>query len=232
MKILNRYFTSAVVFAATLIVALPPVGVGNAADSAKPTIGTSATGAKIPTTEEARAARMMPSDPNPASGEEFVPASAVTNGSLKPAAAADDGNASGSGASSETIGASSASAMKDTRSGPLGATGQTMPSLFSERNAILDRVPIMAMPLALTQQQRQQIYQTVMADKSRSPAADAESLAPSSGLSANQALNEMQSLPQSLQDIESLEGLRYVKAKDKVLLVTPSTRIVVDAITL
>ncbi len=225
MKTLNRYFMSAGVLAATLIVALPPVGVGNAADAAKPTIGTTATGAKIPTTEEARAARMMPSDPTPASGE-------ATNGSLKPAAAADDGNASGSVASSETIGASSASAMKDTRPGPLGATGQTMPSLFSERNAILDRVPIMAMPLALTQQQRQQIYQAVMADKSRSPAANAESLAPSSGLSADQALNEMQSLPQSLQDIESLDGLRYVKAKDKVLLVTPRTRIVVDAITL
>jgi hypothetical protein len=232
MKILNRHFMSAGVLAAALIVALPPVGVSNAADAAKPTIDTTTTGAKIATTEEARAARMMPSDPTPASGEKFMPASAATDGSLKPKASANDGSAPGSGTSSETIGASSVSAMEDTHPGPLGATGQTMPSLFSERNAILDRVPTMAMPLALTQQQRQQIYQTVMADKSRSPAADAESLAPASGLSANQALNEMQSLPQSLQDIEPLKGLRYVKAKDKVLLVTPSTRIVVDAITL
>jgi hypothetical protein len=90
----------------------------------------------------------------------------------------------------------------------------------------------MAMPLALTPEQRQHIYQTVMADTSRPPAPAADSLAPASALSADQAMNEMQSFPQSLQDIQSLNGLRYVKAKDKVLVVRPSTRIVLDQITL
>lgn len=227
MRILNHYFIAASALAAGLFVSAPLTSVGNAADAAKATIGTTATGAKIPTTEEARAALMMPNDPNPAPGQELVPAAAAPGGSHKPTTGE---NTSSLGV--ETIGASSASAMKDTRPGPMGATGQTMPSIFSERNAILDRVPTMAMPLALTQEQQQLIYQTVMADKSRSPAADAESLAPSSGLSAEQALNEVQSFPQSLRDIELLKGLRYVKAKDKVLIVKPATRIVVDAITL
>ena len=88
------------------------------------------------------------------------------------------------------------------------------------------------MPLALTEQQRQRIYQTIMADKAREPAAGAESLAPAAFLSTEQALNEAQPMPDSLQDIELLKGLQYVKAKDKVLLVTPASRIVVDAITM
>jgi hypothetical protein len=130
------------------------------------------------------------------------------------------------------MGARPASAAKDQRPGPIGATGQTMPSRISQRNEILDRVPIMAMPLALTEPQRQRIYQTVMADKSRQPTAGAEILAPATFLSTEQALNEAQPLPGSLQDIELLKGLQYVKAKDKVLLVTPASRIVIDAITL
>jgi hypothetical protein len=39
--------------------------------------------------------------------------------------------------------------------GPIGATSQTMPSKLSERNDILDRMPTMAMPLPLSEQDRQ-----------------------------------------------------------------------------
>ena len=57
-----------------------------------------------------------------------------------------------------------------------------------------------------------------MADKSE-PATNADKLAPASELSTDQALNGMHALPASLGDIAAVTGLKYVKAKDKVLLV-------------
>ena len=56
-------------------------------------------------------------------------------------------------------------------SGPIGSFGQTIPAKFSKRNDTLDHVPTMAIPLPLTLEQRKQIYDAVMAEKSsRSPA--------------------------------------------------------------
>jgi hypothetical protein len=168
-------------------------------------------------------------DPTTATGGQ-----AAVGGPMSPGASAGGANnqsasgASGSGtqqAAGETTGARP----KDTRPGPFGATGQTMPSKFSERNDTLDRVPTMAWPNRLTDEERQQIYKAVMADKSQA-AADADALKPASELSTDQALNGMHALPESLQGIALLKGLQFVKGKDKVLLVTPSTRTVVDEI--
>lgn len=113
--------------------------------------------------------------------------------------------------------------------GPIGSTGQTMPSRLSERNDVLDRVPIMAQPIPMTDQERQRIYQAVMADKTPA-SAGAEALGPASFLSTQQALNETHPLPASVQDIAAVKHLQYVKAKDKVLLVEPATRIVFEQI--
>ena len=88
----------------------------------------------------------------------------------------------------------------------------------------------MAWPLRLNDQDRQRIYQAVMADKSQ-PATDADTLTPASELSTEQALNQTHALPGSVQNIEQLKKLTYIKTKNKVLLVEPSTRIVVDEIT-
>jgi hypothetical protein len=115
-------------------------------------------------------------------------------------------------------------------SGPIGSFGETIPAKFSKRNDILDRVPIMAWPLQLTDQQRKQVYDAVMADQSQ-PVAGADALKPASELSTDQALNGMRPLPESVRNIEGLGKLQYVKANDKVLLVEPSTRTVVDQIT-
>jgi hypothetical protein len=41
---------------------------------------------------------------------------------------------------------------------------------------------------------------------------------------------DMHPLPDSLAAMDGLQGLKYVKAKDKVLLVRPSSGIVVDEI--
>ena len=81
--------------------------------------------------------------------------------------------------------------------------------------------------MRLTDQERQRIYQAVMADKSQT-AADADALAPASELSTEQALNQTHALPDSLQDIAVLKTLTYLKTKNKVLLIEPSTRIVVE----
>jgi hypothetical protein len=211
---------------------------------------------EIPTPEEARAAFIMPGWKEPSLGQALtvpsqgaeLPQDKNTNQASQNAAGGppgigpeanrpgggptapgqpqpNPGGSTGSAASS-----SSGSTVSPSPQGPIGSTGQTTPTKFSKRNEILDRVPIMAWPMSLTDQERQQIYQAVMADKSQ-PAANADKLAPASELSTDQALNGMHALPASLGDIAAVTGLKYVKAKDKVLLVQASTRTVVEQIT-
>lgn len=169
----------------------------------------------IPTPEEAQAALREPVSIQPSAGGQQAsggkPPPGLTTGS------------SGAGNANTTV------SNEPPPSGPIGAIGQTMPAKFSKRNDILDRAPIMAFPLDLSDQQRQQIYQAVMSDKA-APAPNAESLMPSSELSTEQALDGMHPLPDSLRGIEQVQRLKFVKAKDKVLLVQPSTRTVVDQI--
>jgi len=114
------------------------------------------------------------------------------------------------------------------RLGPIGAIGQTMPAKFSKRNDTIDRLPTMAWPLAISNQERQQIYQTVMSDKSTS--IDVSKLRPADQLPPQLALNNMHPLPDNVAKIGDLDQLAYVKGKDKVLLVSPATRIVIDVI--
>ena len=209
---------------------------------------------KIPTTAEARAALLASDDPNPVLGQDLKPAitsaaggdkpstasgnsdpatatggQATIGGPLSPGASAGGANTSSPGGASETMGAGPTSASKNVRPGPIGAVGQTMPSKFSERNDVLDRVPIMAWPNRLTEEERQRIYQAVMADKTQ-PVASADALTTASELSTDQALAGMHALPESLRGIALLNGLQYVKANNKVFLVTPATRTVVDEI--
>lgn len=198
---------------------------------------------KIPTPEESRAALMMPIATEPSAG---APASgsqasgALPSPSEQTASGQRPAETSGA-ATSEKAGTEPAASISASSSatptaaglpppsGPIGATGQTMPAKFSSRNDILDRTPIMAWPQKLSDPERQRIYQAVMADKSQ-PATDADTLAPAGELSTEQALNGMHPLPASLGDIDAVKRLQYVKGKDKVLLVEPSTRIVVEQI--
>jgi len=165
----------------------------------------------IPTPEEAWAALVQPISRQPSAG--------------------------GSGPATTGTGAQQSSAPGATNvsnepppSGPIGSFGQTIPAKFSKRNDILDHVPIMALPLPLTQEQRKQIYDAVMAEKSQ-PVAGADALKPASELSTNQALNGMRPLPESVRAIDGLSRLYYIKAKDKVLLIEPAVRTVVGQIT-
>jgi hypothetical protein len=161
----------------------------------------------MPTPEEARAALMTPDSNQPSTGD----ASAATT--------------TGTG-SQPPVNASAG----PPPSGPIGSFGQTIPAKFSKRNDILDHVPTMALPLPLSDQQRKQIYDAVMADKS--PAGSgADALKPTSELSPDQALNDMHPLPENVRGIDGVTRLYFVKAKDKVLLVEPATRTVVGQIT-
>jgi hypothetical protein len=114
-------------------------------------------------------------------------------------------------------------------SGPIGSFGQTIPAKFSKRNDILDHVPVVATPLPLTAEQRKQIYDAVMAEKSQ-PVAGAEALKPADELSPEQALTGMQPLPDSVRGIDGVSRLYYIKSKDKVLLIEPNVRTVVGEI--
>ena len=165
--------------------------------------------ANIPTPEEARAALMAPISRQPSTGD----ASAATTGS---AGVQSPGSV---GAVNEPP-----------PFGPIGSVGQTVPAKFSKRNDTLDRVPTMALPLPLTDEQRKQIYDAVIADNSQ-PVAGADALKPASELSPNQALNGMKPLPESVRGIDGVSRLYYLRAKGKVLLIEPATRTVVGQIT-
>lgn len=176
-----------------------------------------------PAQEDARAALMMPDNGAPSAGQ-----SADQSAAQSPSQAGNPAPNSGQPGSADVTGSAGASAAPTAPAGPIGATVQTMPAKFSKRNDLLDHMPIAAWPLPLDEQQRRQIYQAVMADKSPA-AADAAALKPAASLSVTQR-RDMHPLPESLAAIDGLQGLQYVKAKDKVLLVRPSTGIVVDEV--
>jgi len=180
-----------------------------------------------PTQEDARAALMMPDNGAPSAGQGTGQGAGQTANQAAPQGTSPAPNSGGQSGSGTASGAAAPSAGPP---GPIGATIQTMPAKFSHRNDLLDHVPVMAWPLPLNAQQRQQIYQTVMADKSP-PAADTAKLKPANALPYEQR-RDMRPLPESLAAIDGLQGLKYVKGKDKVLLVRPSTGIVVDEITM
>ena len=161
-----------------------------------------------PSQEAARAALMMPDDGTPSAGQGS--AGQIPSGQLATAG-------------------TSVSTTTGTAGPPIGATTQTMPANFSQRNDLLDRVPTTAWPLPLNEQQCKQIYTAVMADNSQS-APGATELKPGSFLSFNQT-QDLHGLPQAVAGINGLEGLKYVKANDKVLLVRPPNGFVVDEIT-
>jgi len=173
----------------------------------------------VPTPAEALAAAQTKASAQPALG---------TFGNAQPGPASNSGAAT-TGVAPANGAAANGDAAAAPAPGPIGAIGVTMPAKFSKRNDTLDRVPIMGLPLPLSNEQRKSIYQAVMAEHTP-VASDADKLAPSSLLSPNQYFNDLHPLPASLSAIGVIKPLQYVKAKNKVLLVEPSTRVVFDEI--
>ena len=102
---------------------------------------------------------------------------------------------------------------------------QTVPAKFSEHNAQVDALPIMAYPLALSDQQRQRILDVVMAAPTPVSTVQATTAQQLPGLVA---LNDLP--PELLRDTPALQGMSYLKTSDGVLIVRAPTMIVVDSI--
>jgi hypothetical protein len=101
-----------------------------------------------------------------------------------------------------------------------------MPAKFDENVAARDRIAIMARPLPLSDEQKLQIYSSVIND-TQVPVTQTTAK-PATILPAWVELN---ALPSGLEDqIPAVRGYKYVKLQDKVLLVLPESRVVVGEV--
>jgi hypothetical protein len=109
---------------------------------------------------------------------------------------------------------------------PIGSTRQTVPAKISPENAALDEQAIMAHPLALTDAQRQRIFEAVAAEKDE--VVRNISVAPATVLPADVMLQEFP--PGLAGEIPTIRGLKYVRLPEKIALVRPANRIIVGEI--
>lgn len=103
------------------------------------------------------------------------------------------------------------------------ADSQTVPAKFSERNDRIDRLPIMAMPLGLTDQQRRAILDSV---KQANQPVQSTAAKPAEELPMGVVVHDLGVSA----NIPQVARLKYVRTSDRVLLVQPSNRIVVGEI--
>jgi hypothetical protein len=228
----------------------PSSGQINSGVSVQPAAGAplsdthAATNRPIPTPQEARAALLAPDNPDPAIGQIALPPSSGGNASKsapgeKPAENAkaqqsdDDAQShSGSSTGNESTGSATRedtgkqAAFGTSPNKPIGSTTQTLPAKFSKRNDVLARVPTMAWPLRLNDEERGQLFDAVMTAKG--DIVDVGGLKAADQLPPELALNAMHALPQHLAARPVLHNIQVVKGKNEILLVNPATRIVVD----
>ena len=100
---------------------------------------------------------------------------------------------------------------------------QTVPAKFSERNDRIDKLPIMAMPLGLSDAQRRAILDSV---KQAGQPVQTTSAKPAEQLPANIVVHDLGVSA----NIPEVARLKYVRTPQGVLLVEPSNRIVVGEI--
>jgi hypothetical protein len=101
---------------------------------------------------------------------------------------------------------------------------ETTPSKWSAKNAALDKVPTMAMPLPLSDEQKRRIYDVVNAANKPVASVDAHTtqFLPSAV--------ETFELPSEVADIPGVRALEYVRLDDRLLLVQPANKVVVGEI--
>jgi hypothetical protein len=105
------------------------------------------------------------------------------------------------------------------------ADSQTVPAKFSPRNDKLDNLPIMATPRNLTDEQKRKIVESVKAANRPVQASNAK---PAEELAWNVKVHD---LGVAASD-PVLKDFKYVRTKDRILLVDAPNRIVVDEITI
>jgi hypothetical protein len=100
---------------------------------------------------------------------------------------------------------------------------QTVPAKFSERNDRIDKLPIMAMSLGLTDAQRRAILDSV---KQAAQPVQTTSAKPAEELPANIVVHDL-GVSSSIPEVARL---KYVRTPQGVLLIEPSNRVVVGEI--
>jgi hypothetical protein len=105
------------------------------------------------------------------------------------------------------------------------ADSQTVPAKYSARNDALDKLPTIAQPLWLNDEQRQKIAAALRGSGAPKTAIDtpyAQQIPPSV---------EMRDLPDGLKrEIPDVQTLKYVDAGERILLIDPPNRTVVGEI--
>jgi hypothetical protein len=115
----------------------------------------------------------------------------------------------------------------DTTSGPpIGSGPETTPAKFDAAVAARDRIPIMARPLPLSDEQKRQIFDRVMSNQ-QIPVTQTTAQ-PATILPGSVELSELS--PAIDEQIPAVRGYKYVKLPDRVLVVSPSNRVVVGEI--
>ena len=96
--------------------------------------------------------------------------------------------------------------------------GPTVPSKFSERNAALDRLPI----VVLSDKQKKALLMSAGGQLAQITATLTQEIPP------NVELND---LPEQVSNLPALRGLKYIRLTDRVILVDSASRRVVGMIT-
>lgn len=112
---------------------------------------------------------------------------------------------------------------------PLGATAQTMPSTISKENAALDKKPITALQLPLTDEQKQIIAKSVASSpKAQNP--DLANTHDAMFLPLDTPIREFSS--EVTQQVPDAARYKYVRLADRVLIIDPPFLTVVGEIKL
>jgi hypothetical protein len=109
---------------------------------------------------------------------------------------------------------------------PIGSGPETTPAKFDANVAARDRIPIMARPLALNDEQKRQIYDRVMSSE-QIPVTQTTAQ-PATILPGSIELSELS--PAIDDQIPAVRGYKFVKLPDRVLVVSPPNRVVVGEI--
>jgi hypothetical protein len=108
-----------------------------------------------------------------------------------------------------------------------GATRQTVPSTISAANAAQDKLPILAMQLPLTDEQKQKIA----ASLGKAPAAPAGTIQVTVAQSLPSTNVTLQEFPAEVKAaVPEITDYKYVQLNDRVLIVDPPFRTVVGEI--
>jgi hypothetical protein len=172
-----------------------------------------------PTQDQSGSSQVAPTTSQQRQGEQAVSTPSGKTGKEEPSSHAPSQNAAQNTAAQDTA------VFVDGRLNVPGAPkdSQTVPAKFSERNDRIDKLPIMAMSLGLTDAQRRAILASV---KQADQPVQTTSAKPAEGLALDIVVHDLG----VSSDIPEVARLKYVRTPQGVLLIEPSNRIVVGEI--